>query len=657
MSGRSIGFSLLAVMALSPFPLSSPVLAEARADTPGVRYTITLFNPFEHLIQVQITLPPGPAQRELQLPVWNATYQIRDFAEYVQWLRARGTTGAALPARKLNKSRWQIDGLERGGEIEYQVLADQPGPFGAQLNTEHAFFNLAEILMYPVDGRDAPMSVHFADIPAGWRIACPLAMGDQAERLEKDSLRAPNYDALVDSPVELSKFQEAVFTENGGHYHVVVHAAADVYDLQRLADTLRKIVHAETTWMQDRPFQDYMFLYHFPADRGEGGMEHAYSTAIELSARSLKEDPDQLAAMTAHEFFHLWNVKRIRPQTLAPIDYTKENYTRALWFSEGVTSTVEQFALAESGVEEEKAFLRNLSEEITVLQNRPAHATQSAEESSVDAWLEKYPAYRQPVRSVSYYNKGFLLGVLLDLAMRQASNDDASLRDLFHYLNQTYAKKDRYFDDSEGIRKAAEAVSGADLTPFFKKYVAGTDEIPYDEFLSWVALRVVTREKSEPDAGFRASRNFDAAPAVVDVAPQSEAAKSGLVVGDTILALEGTPISRDLEARIAGRSLGDTIRVRVRNAAGIERDLTWKLVAKRTLEYQVVEIENPTVDQLLHRKNWLTAKPSKSSRARAEPPVPPAAPGWNSPSVLRLAGQKEVAAAPKQASRGQAQHP
>lgn len=617
------GLQLLAVLALS-LPLlraQSPVevRAEARAEAPGVRYTVTLSNAVEHLIQVKLELPPGPAQRELQLPVWNATYQIRDFAEYVQWLRARGSTGAALPVRKLNKSRWQIDGLERGGEIDYQVLADQPGPFGAQLNTEHAFFNFAEILIYPVDARDAPMSVRFADIPNGWRIACPLAMGDRfaGRHEEKGELRAANYDTLVDSPVELSNFQEAVFTENGGHYHVVVHAVPEVYDLQQLTDILRKIVHAETTWMQDRPFQDYMFLYHFPVDRGEGGMEHAYSTAIELGARSLKEDPDQFAAMTAHEFFHLWNVKRIRPQTLAPVDYTKENYTRALWFNEGVTSTVEQFALAQSGLEDEKAFLQNLSEEITVLQNRPAHATQSAEESSLDAWLEKYPSYRQPVRSVSYYNKGFLLGILLDLAMRRASNDDASLRDLFHYMNQTYAKKDRYFDDSEGVRKAAESVSGADLTVFFKKYVAGTEEIPYDDFLSWVGLRVATREKNEPEPGFRASRNFDTAPAVVSVTPESDAAKAGLVVGDSIIALEGAPIAREFDARIAGRPIGEPIHLRVRNTAGMERDLAWKLTARKSLEYRVIEVDNPTLEQLLHRKNWLTAKEAKAvTRAR-----------------------------------------
>jgi predicted metalloprotease with PDZ domain len=584
----------------------------AQNHTP-IHYTITLTNPNEHLVEIAIAIPPGLAQRELQLPVWNATYQIRDFAEYVQWLHARSPNGSQLPVRKLNKSRWQIDGLAQGGTVEYEVLADTPGPFGAQLNSEHAFFNFAEVLMYPADARDAPMSVRFAAVPKGWRLASPL-QADSAE--SQNDLQAPNYDALVDSPAELSQFQESTFLEDGGHYRIVVHAAPDLTDLPRLTDTLRKIVHAETAWMQDRPFQNYLFLLHFPQDHGEGGMEHAYSTAIELSGPSLQSDPGQLASMAAHEFFHLWNVKRIRPQALAPPDYTKENYTRALWFSEGVTSTVEQYALLQSHLIDEKAFLRNLSDEITALQNRPAHLTQSAEESSLDAWLEKYPPYRQPSRSISYYNKGFLLGILLDMAMRQDSNDEASLRELFQYLNQTYAGKERSFDDSEGIRKAAEAVSGADLSRFFSRYVAGTDELPYDEFLAWVGYRVTAREKTVSDPGFRAARNFDLAPVVVYVRPEGEAALAGLHPGDTLLTIDDAPVSRDYEARIAARPLGETLHVRIRTSSGAERDLTWKLGSRKALEYEVVEVGSPTLQQLLHRRNWLTAPAAKRTNAK-----------------------------------------
>jgi len=598
--------------------------AQIRAASAHTRYAVTLVDASEHIVKVEIDLPPGPSLRELQLPVWNATYQIRDFSEYVQWVHAHRPNGAALAVRKINKSRWQVQGAEQGAIVEYQTSADQPGPFGAQFNHEHAFFNLAELLMYAVEARDAPVSIHFAGIPDGWHLACPLQEGPApqgATANELADMHAANYDVLVDSPVEIAQFEESLFLENGGQYRVVVHAAPESYDLPHLTGILRKIVHAETTWMQDRPFQNYLFIYHFPADHGEGGMEHAYSTAIELSSRSLKADPDQFASMTAHEFFHLWNVKRIRPQTLAPVDYTKENYTRALWFSEGVTSTVEQYALLSGGLTDEHGFLRNLSEEITALQNRPAHATQSAEESSLDAWLEKYPAYRQPDRSISYYNKGFLLGILLDLEMRKESNDQASLRDLFRYLNQNYARKDRFFDDSDGIRKAAELLTGSDLTPFFQKYVAGTDEIPYDTFLAWVGLHVVVRQKIVPDPGFRAARNFDSLPAVVYVAPESEASRAGLAVGDILVTVDGLPVSRDWESRIGSRSIGEALHLRVRSSNGAERDLAWKLGSRKISEFDVTDTENPTLDQLLHRKSWLAVGGPGVTHARWAPPA------------------------------------
>src|SRR5437660_949441 len=218
--------------------------------------------------------------------------------------------------------------------------------------------------------------------------------------------------------------------------------------------------------MNDRPFDTYTFIYRFPRGPAGGGMEHAYSAAIDLNADTIKQSLDPLTGVTAHEFFHLWNVKRIRPQTLEPVEYTKENYTRALWFSEGVTSTAEGIIQLRAGLLDEKGYLSRLGEEITELERRPAHLTQSAEESSLDAWLEGDPYYRRPDRSISYYNKGELLGVLLDLTVRDVTQGRASLREVLQWMNQNYAKKGRFFDDSAGVRQAAEAVSHADLGLF-----------------------------------------------------------------------------------------------------------------------------------------------------------------------------------------------
>ena len=384
----------------------------AAAANAATNYTISLASPGQHLVEVQILLPQGPEQRELQLPVWNALYQVRDFAKYVNWVRAKDTAGRALPVRQVDKSRWQIAGAQDGAVVEYQIFVDSPGPFGAQFNSHHAFLNLAQVLMYPVDARNGPMVVRFNQLPEGWRVATPLAP------MPEGGFNAENYDRLVDSPVEIGVFQESDFDEGGGHYRVVVDAEPGDYDMEKISAMLHKIVAGATSWMDDRPFDTYMFLYHFPKGPAGGGMEHSYSTAIEVNADVLARAPEVLASVTAHEFFHLWNVKRIRPQTLEPVDYTKENYTRALWFSEGCTSTASDIIQLRGGLLDESRFERELASGIGELERRPAHLTQSAEESSLDAWLEGDAYYRRPERSISYYNKGELLGITLDLAVR-----------------------------------------------------------------------------------------------------------------------------------------------------------------------------------------------------------------------------------------------
>jgi predicted metalloprotease with PDZ domain len=584
-------WTALAQSSAQPVPGANPA--------PLTNYVISLAAPEQHLVEVQVLLPGGAAQRELQLPVWNALYQVRDFVQYVNWVHAKDRAGRPLAVRELHKSLWEISGAERGAIVEYQIFVDSFGPFGAQLNTHHAFFNLAQILMYPVDARGAPMAVRFNRVPEGWRIATPLMSSGNG------GFVAENYDRLVDSPVEIGNFQESDFDEAGGHFRVIVDAEPADYDMAQIVSALHKIVAAATSWMNDRPFDSYLFLYHFPRGPGGGGMEHAYSTAIDLNANAIARSSEVLSTVTAHEFFHLWNVKRIRPRTLEPVDYTKENYTRALWFSEGVTSTAEGVIQLRAGLLNEKRYLELLSDEITELERRPAHLTQSAEESSLDAWLEGDPYYRRPERSISYYNKGELLGVVLDLAVRDATHDHASLREVMQWMNQNYAKKGRFFADSDGVREAAEAVSHADLASFFAKYVAGTDEIPWDEFFRGVGLQVTQETNAVPDAGFVASRNFDGPMLVGAVTPGGDAERAGLVVGDTILEIQGKAVGQESRDELARLSPGDTLAVKVRPRRGAERELKWKIGSRQEISCRIKDLENVTAEQRTRRVAWL----------------------------------------------------
>jgi len=569
-------------------------------------YAIALANPEQHLVEVKVQLPEGASQRELQLPVWNALYQVRDFAQYVNWVRAQDRAGRPLRVRKLDKSRWQISGTEDGALVEYQIYVDSFGPFGAQLTSHHAFFNLAQILMYPVDARDGPMIVAFSQVPAGWQIATPLPSS------RDNRFSAENYDRLVDSPVEIGEFKESDFEESGGHYRVVIDAESTDYDRKKIEGMLHKITAAATNWMADRPFDSYTFLYHFPRGPAGGGMEHSYSTAIDVNADVLSRSPDVLSSVTAHEFFHLWNVKRIRPQTLEPVDYTKENYTRALWFSEGCTSTAADFIQLRSGLLDERHFERAVASGIAELERRPAHRTQSAEESSLDAWLEGYAYYRRPERSISYYNKGELLGIVLDLAVREASHGQASLREVFQWMNQHYAKKGLFFDDSEGVREAAEAVSHADLSWFFAKYVSGTDEIPWNDFFRGVGLHLVQAKTTTADAGFVASRNFDGPMTVGAVTAGSEAERAGLLSGDTVLTINGNPPGQEFSEEATGIAAGDTITLKLRSHRGGEHELKWKVGAREEISYELMDVDSVSAEQQARRSAWLKGEAQTS---------------------------------------------
>jgi predicted metalloprotease with PDZ domain len=574
----------------------------------ATNYMVSLANPDRHLVEVQILLPEGAAQRELQLPVWNSLYQVRDFAEYVNWVRAKDRAGRPLAVRALEKSRWQIADAQGGAVVEYQIFVDSPGPFGAQFNSHHAFFNLAQLLMYPVDARNGPMVVRFKQVPEGWHVATPLTP------MPEGGFSAESYDRLVDSPVEIGMFQESDFDEGGGHYRVVVDAESGDYDIKNLDAMLRKIVASATSWMEDRPFDSYIFLYHFARGPGGGGMEHSYSTAIALNAEALAKSPEALASVTAHEFFHLWNVKRIRPRTLEPVDYTRENYTRALWFSEGCTSTAADFIQLRSGLLDEHHFEQELASGIGELERRPAHLTQSAEESSLDAWLEGNSYYRRPERSISYYNKGELLGITLDLAVREASHGQASLREVFQWMNQNYAKKGRFFPDSDGVREAAEAVSHADMGWFFAKYVSGTEEIPWNDFFRTVGLRLTEGKNTVADAGFAAARNFDGPMTVAAVTAGSDAERAGLQVGEAILEINGRMAAQEFSEEMARLKPGDRIVLKVRGRRGGERELKWKVGSRQEISYEFKDMENITAEQRARRAAWL--------RGEAEAPSP-----------------------------------
>jgi predicted metalloprotease with PDZ domain len=488
-------------------PLLLAALLSAGSASATIRYQVSLAEREAHIFRVRMTVPDVRSELVIQFPAWNALYQIRDFAHRVESLRATGEKNQPLRVTKLDKLTWRIAG---SGDltIEYGVLWDDAGPFASQLNANHAFLNLAMVLFYVPARRAEDVRIEYTEIPEGWRIAVALpSAGTPA------AFRAANYDALVDAPTEIGQFEEWSFEAGKARIRVAVHGSN--WDREKLTDSIGRIVAYQTALMRDVPFDEFLFLYHLNLGGG-GGMEHANSTAISSGG-----SPE---GVTAHEFFHLWNVKRIRPQSLEPVDYTKENWTRALWFAEGVTSTYGAYTMVRAGLWTPQQFYNDLAGEISTLESRPARLWQSVEQSSLDAWHERYGLYRRPSLSISYYNKGQLLGLLLDILIRDATDNRSSLDDVLRHLNDNFAKRGRFYNDSPDIRAAAEKVAGRSFDEFFARYVAGTDELPWAEMLARAGLLL------KPPAGQERRYAIEEAP---DATDKQRRIREGLLKGTT----------------------------------------------------------------------------------------------------------------------------
>jgi len=583
--------------------LLSAVLMCASAASATITYAISFNRPENHLFHVMMTIPDVHNIVVIRMPAWNATYQIRDFASRIQNLRATDKDGKRLAIEKLDKQTWKLSGSDTI-QVAYDIFWDEPGPFASQLNSTHAFMNLAEILIYVQDRRNEPVGLTFPDdVPPDWKIvqALPMASVWRSGQIRVVGDTPTNYDALVDAPVEFCKCEN--FSLEGVNPPVSVAVHGENWNRRELEDGLAKIVRYETQLMGGAPYDHYQFIFHIDSSgAGGGGMEHANSTAIGATSSA------SAITAAAHEFFHLWNVKRIRPRSLEPVDFTKEMYTRSLWFAEGVTSTYAAYAEVRTGLWTPSQFYEDLSYQINELQSRPARLWQSVEESSLNAWLEKYPQYNQPEFSISYYNKGQLDGFLLDVLIRDATDNHKSLDDVMRSLNENFAKKGRFYNDSADIEATVESVAGVSFHDFFAKYVAGTDELPSSETLVKAGLNLITSQSSRADLGFETVRAFAGNQiAVSSVSAGSPAENAGLHSGDVLLSVNGEPALRASQTWPQEYRPGGTIRLRVRRRNS-EVDLAFAVGSTSVQEFRVAPVKDATEKQRRIRDGLLQGK-------------------------------------------------
>jgi len=534
-----------------------------------IRYEISIAHPESHLFHITMTIPDVHGEVEIQMPAWNALYQIRDFASHVQEVSAFAGD-AKVPIEKMDKQTWLIR-ASGTVSVRYATYWDDPGPFGTQLNSHHAFINPAMILMYIPDRRSETTQISMPDVPGNWS-ATGTGQGSMESTggARNFAFVAPSYDRMADSPIEAGNFQE--FALSGFKPEIWVVVDGDHWTQSVVSSELQRICNYEIKLMGGAPYPQYTFILHMGTgtEGAGGGMEHADSTAINVPS------DDQLAGVAAHEFFHLWNVKRIRPASLEPVDYTKEQYTRALWFAEGVTSTYGAFTLVHTGLWSKQDFYDDLSRQIDTLESRPADQWQSVEQSSLDAWLEKYPLYNGPDFSISYYTKGQVLGDLLDILIRDRTNNTKSLDDVMRTMNEEFAQKHKPYRDSLDIRLSCEKVAGGSFEDFFKQYIAGADPIPYQQILALAGLQLNEAEVKRATLGFEADRGTGGAMVVQSVDSGSAAWNAGLRAGDAIASWNGGNPPRYAGFWLARRKPGDTLRLQVLRG-GEEKEITFML--------------------------------------------------------------------------------
>ncbi len=570
------------------------VLCAAPSGKSKIRYEVSLAHPEQHLFRVTITVPDVAGEVTLQLPAWNALYQIRDFSAHIQQVTA--TAGAEKASiEKLDKQTWRVTGTGTI-TVSYATYWDEAGPFATQLNNEHAFINPAMILMYVPERRQEDVQWCLKDQPIGWNSS--MAWTAVSAGGPSACSDAANYDALADTPVEVGKFEEFSLAGLQPAIRVLVHG--DNWKKKQIEEDLTRICRYELKLMDGAPFEHYTFILHVgkAAAGAGGGMEHSDSTAISVPTS------EYLDGVAAHEFFHLWNVKRIRPATLYPVDYTKEQYTRALWFAEGVTSTYGAYAQLRAGVWNKQQFYGDLSEQITELEERPAEHWQSAEQSSLDAWLEKYALYNRAEESVSYYTKGQVLGVLLDILIRKRTDNAKSLDDVMRLMNVEFAKTGKTYRDSLDVRLSAEKVAGGSFEEFFARYVAGAEALPYRDVLALEGLELRTVEHKRATLGFLAERDASGVEVVRSVETDSSAAQAGLRTDDIIVSWNGGETPRRLERWVAEQKSGNALHLRVRRDEK-EFDLEMRLGEIKDVRYEVTEMAHVSDAARQIREGWL----------------------------------------------------
>ena len=583
------------------------------------RFTVSAPNPHDHLFHVRMTWEGGPSHDEpvlLKMPVWSpGSYLVREYPRHVQSVRAHDAKGRSLTITQVDKASWLLHPHGASAvEVVYEVFSHELAVRTNHLDATHGSLNGVATYMYHDDLLDHPVEVTF-ELPEGWDVYGGM------DALDEDAKRygVQNFDLLYDTPVELGVYEPLQFEVAGVPHEVVIWGEGN-FDEERLVEDMARSVRAHADLFGGLPYDHYTFILHL-SDRGRGGLEHHNSTILLYPQDGFRQGPEgsevdehgqpqhgylEYLRLVSHEHFHVWNVKRIRPEVLGPFDYGGENYTRDLWTVEGVTCYYEILALRRAGLMTPEKFLEALADSAKVLSGIPGRALHSLESSSLNAWVKLYrPDENTRNSSVSYYLKGELVSFLLDARIRAQTRNAYSLDDVLLALWTHYEETGAgYAEGSYG--DWVERVTGVDVEDFLDAYVRGTQELDYEGELEPFGLKLDIKRGANQSGGWlglKTQRSGEALQ-VTSTLTDSPAQRAGIYAGDELVALDGRKIGGDLDAILARHAPQTTLTMHLFRR-GILHETEVELGESPASEWAFRVREDATPAQHALRVAWL----------------------------------------------------
>jgi predicted metalloprotease with PDZ domain len=568
----------------------------------NISYEVSMPEPHTHYFQVKMSVSDyDKAYFDIQMPTWSpGSYLIREFSKNVEDLNA-SFNKKLLKAEQINKNTWRIHSEKANTvDIYYKVYAFELSVRTSFVDASHAYFNGTSLFMFIDDLKNTPHNVTIIPFKDWKKVSTSLPVMAINGKSKGHQYQAPNYDILVDCPVEIGNQETFDFISAGVTHHVAMYGKGN-YDVEKLKVDMAKVTQACTDVFGENPNKEYTFIIH-NLTNGSGGLEHLNSTTLEVNRWTYGEDQYKgFLSLVAHEYFHLWNVKRIRPIELGPFDYNNENYTSLLWVMEGFTSYYDELLLYRAGIYKEEEIIRKFTGSINSIENQPGNKVQPVADASFNAWIKAYrPNENSYNTTISYYTKGSVIANMLDLSIINATKGKKNLDNVMQYLyNEYYKKQKRGFTNIE-MQKALETVSGLKLTDFFEKYINGTQTFDYNLIFGYAGLAVETVSNNSASLGVGTSGNR-----ITRVNKGSSAYEGGLSVDDEILAINGYRVNGDINEFVADKKVGDELSILI-SRDNVIQTITLPLKEKGSTSYFIFGDESTQKNTVFQK--WLSQK-------------------------------------------------